>query len=161
MQTLDALPRLGLRREDLFITSKVMCLPSTFNAPKHVTTPANQPHADALSDIATSRVGYLDLLLLWWPCSTLQQTVAAYRQLEPLVAAGKVRAWRRATRAWPLAAARTSACAGTQTCSAARAVAARHAAATGSASSTTRVEAFGNLASSTTRVEASPREDAA
>lgn len=92
MQTLDALPRLGLSREDLFITSKVMCLPSAFNAPKHVTSPANQPYADALSDIATSRVGYLDLLLLWWPCSTLQQTVAAYRQLEPLVAEGKVRA---------------------------------------------------------------------
>ena len=90
-QTMKTLPRLGLSRSDIFITSKVMCLPSVFS-PGHLGKPANNQTNDALNDIRSSGVGYLDLLLLWFPCSSFGATVAAYRRLEPLVANGLVHA---------------------------------------------------------------------
>ena len=86
-----ALPRLGIARSEVHVTSKVKCLPSSFNAPKNA-VPARDARADALASLELSGAQYIDLLLLWFPCKTLAQTVATYQQLEPLVSQGRVRA---------------------------------------------------------------------
>ena len=78
-------------RAELFVTSKVpCCVGNTLSAGcrgKVANTSANVAH-----DLATLGLAHLDLLLLHWPCTTLADTVATYRQLQPLVHSGKARA---------------------------------------------------------------------
>ena len=86
-----ALPRLGIERRDVHVTSKIKCLPSSFGgAPNAV--PARDAYADVLEGLERSGARYFDLLLLWFPCDTLAQTVDTYQRLQPLVRQGYVRA---------------------------------------------------------------------
>ena len=80
----------SLARSKIFVTTKVPCCPEGSlpqDCGKHNTTIAQ----DAAADLAQLGLDYVDLLLLHWPCDTIEQTIASYKALEPLVASGKVR----------------------------------------------------------------------
>lgn len=93
----DAVRAANVSRDQLFVTSKVPCcplkpssyLPLAAYCRSH---PLQSTDKMAEKDLKDLGLDYVDLLLLHWPCNTMDQTVKAYKQLEPLVAAGKARA---------------------------------------------------------------------
>jgi 2,5-diketo-D-gluconate reductase A len=86
----------GIERKKLFITSKVPCCPAPFT--KWCTWMASEYPAklaadmQAEIDIRLLGIEVVDLMLLHWPCSEFNDTMAAYRQLEDFQLKGKARA---------------------------------------------------------------------
>jgi len=91
----DAVKASGIPRENLFITSKVPCCPSNFSkwcdwyAQEYDDVDASKR---AAIDARLLGVEYVDLMLLHWPCTTIEDTIASYRALEEFALAGKARA---------------------------------------------------------------------
>jgi len=81
----------GIPREEIFVTSKIPCCPSEFTKSLCLLAKRNATE-NALHDLKVLGLSYVDLLLVHWPCSSFDETVKAYRALEPLVKSGKARA---------------------------------------------------------------------
>jgi diketogulonate reductase-like aldo/keto reductase len=89
----------GLPRAKVFITTKVPCCPFTWATPNQ-TACADPSFANVTlaleRDLAelglAGHGGQADLVLLHWPCDSMEQSIAAYRALEAFHAAGKARA---------------------------------------------------------------------
>jgi len=80
----------GLKRSDLFVIDKIPCCTSKF--PDHICDPgARDPSSDITHDYATIGLDYVDVMMLHWPCDSMEATVAAYTKIEKLVASGKAR----------------------------------------------------------------------
>jgi diketogulonate reductase-like aldo/keto reductase len=89
----DAFEATVLPREELFLTTKIPCCPSVFDADAEVCRTYNGSTAEKIAaDFEQLGVDYLDLLLLHWPCTTVAETVEVYTAMEPLVKSGRVRA---------------------------------------------------------------------
>lgn len=91
----DAAKAGSLPRDKLFITSKVPCCPAPFT--KWCTWYASEyANVDAYTrakiDIRLLGVEYVDLMLLHWPCTREEDTLAAYRALEDFQLEGKAKA---------------------------------------------------------------------
>ena len=88
----------GLDRSEVFVTTKVPCCPSAIFCTKYDPGVLPQCRAehnvtkDVEDTLSALGLAYADLLLLHWPCDSLDESVRAYKALEPLVAAGKARA---------------------------------------------------------------------
>jgi len=74
-------------RSELFVTSKIPCYPSDFQQG----SPTNST-ADVLHDLDMLGLGYVDLMLLHWPCDTIEGSAAAYKAMEPFLASGQAKA---------------------------------------------------------------------
>jgi 2,5-diketo-D-gluconate reductase A len=86
----DALKTTKVPREDIFVTAKIPCLPCSSS--KHCGEAGESNAAqDILKDIAILGKP-VNLILLHWPCDTLDETVAFYQQLEAALARGDTRA---------------------------------------------------------------------
>lgn len=87
---------LGLSRKDIFVTSKIECCPGGQFVGKVegklLCLVKSNATRNILHDYDVIGLDYLDLMLLHWPCDNFEDTVATYKALEPLVAAGKARA---------------------------------------------------------------------
>ena len=89
----------GLPRAKVFITTKVPCCPFALFSPNQ-TRCADPSFANVTlaleRDLAELGLagpgGQADLVLLHWPCDSMEQSIAAYRALEAFHAAGKARA---------------------------------------------------------------------
>ncbi|GAB5367523.1 hypothetical protein AAMO2058_001237800 [Amorphochlora amoebiformis] len=83
----------GISREDIFVTTKVPCCPpidSFYNItcqPDWWNTTAN-----IARDLSLLGVGYIDLMLVHWPCKTKEQSLATYLEIEKMVQQGTARA---------------------------------------------------------------------
>lgn len=83
-------------RDQLFVTNKVPCCPSPFGAEFFGDDPCldsryNGTVAESVAyDI--SLTGSVDLMILHWPCTTIEQTLEAYEQLEVALANGQTKA---------------------------------------------------------------------
>lgn len=86
-----AIKNSGLSRHALFVTSKIPCCPSPYC---DIYFPGWNSTADEAidNDLKQIAVAQLDLILLHWPCPSVQDTVVAYRALEAALKAGKTRA---------------------------------------------------------------------
>jgi 2,5-diketo-D-gluconate reductase A len=86
----------GLSRSSLFVTTKVPCCPADrwmkFAGGSPGACPGNDTQAQIKHDLQNLGLGYVDLMLIHWPCDTVEETMAAYRALEDMHAAGKARA---------------------------------------------------------------------
>eukprot|EP00035_Acanthoeca_spectabilis_P014041 m.265363 g.265363 ORF g.265363 m.265363 type:complete len:301 (-) comp16033_c0_seq3:2087-2989(-) len=83
----------GLSRSDIFVTTKIPCCPNNFGNWTEGACP--NKHEDPAGDINEDiRLigGEVDLLLLHWPCTTMDETVAVYTVMEDALMAGKTRA---------------------------------------------------------------------
>jgi 2,5-diketo-D-gluconate reductase A len=91
-----------LPRSEIFVTTKVPCCPAKgvfvqgFDADAWCADHGYYNGTQTIGDSVEHDLGQLglpsvDLLLLHWPCGTVEQTVAAYRALEPFVRSGKAR----------------------------------------------------------------------
>ena len=91
----DAIRASKIPREKMFVTTKVPCCPAPFS--KWCSWYASE-YADldagtrAEIDLRLLGVDQVDLMLLHWPCTTTEQTIATYRALEEFALAGKARA---------------------------------------------------------------------
>lgn len=84
----------GIKRDNLFITSKVPCCPSNFSAwCSWYDSEYRDLSAYTRAEIDARLLGVeqVDLILLHWPCATMEQTIATYRSLEEFALAGKAR----------------------------------------------------------------------
>ena len=94
----DAVRASGLPRTSLFVTTKVPCCPADAwikaagGSPGRCDQLGRNTSAQIEHDMAKLGLAYVDLLLLHWPCDTLDETLIAYRAMEAAVAAGKARA---------------------------------------------------------------------
>jgi len=77
----------GLARSELFVTTKVPCCPSNFVACQSMDTAGNLQH-----DLDMLGISQVDVMLLHWPCTTLEETLATYKHLEEFYQQGKARA---------------------------------------------------------------------
>jgi diketogulonate reductase-like aldo/keto reductase len=101
-------PKLGaairhssIARSDLFVTTKIPCCPAASKGFQHyycdghprsgsnLTATAD---ADINSTLADIGIDYADLILLHWPCETVEATWATYKALEGALADGRARA---------------------------------------------------------------------
>lgn len=81
----------SVSREELFVTSKIPCCPSDINPYFCEDGVKGDPLADIERTYRVLDVDYIDLLLLHMPCNDPDDTVAAYRAMEDLVAQGRAR----------------------------------------------------------------------
>ena len=92
----DAVAASGLPREELFLTSKVPCCPAESFTSWCVWYDKEYKDLDAYTrseiDARLLGVARVDLLLLHWPCATMEETVATYRSLERFALDGKASA---------------------------------------------------------------------
>jgi len=85
----------GLDRKDVFVTTKVPCCPSAlfcahYNSPEvfrqcRPGLPDRNYTRDVEQSLSALGLDYVDLLLLHWPCDSIEESVRAYKSLEPLV----------------------------------------------------------------------------
>jgi len=84
----------GIDRSEVFVTTKVPCCPSeafckTYDPGVlrqcHQGLPPRNYTRDVEHTLATIGLSYVDLLLLHWPCDSMDESVRAYKELEPLV----------------------------------------------------------------------------
>lgn len=96
VQVGDAVAASGLPREELFLTSKVPCCPAESFTSWCVWYDKEYKDLDAYTrseiDARLLGVARVDLLLLHWPCATMEETVATYRSLERFALDGKASA---------------------------------------------------------------------
>lgn len=91
----DAIQASKVQRDRLFVTSKVPCCPaSSVKWCAWYDTIYDELSAFERSKINARLLGIevVDLMLLHWPCSTMEETIATYRSLEDFALAGKARA---------------------------------------------------------------------
>jgi len=81
----------GLKRSELFITTKIPCCPTSFMSCNETMM---QTHVDEYirHDFDMLKLDYVDLLLMHWPCDDMEQTLRVYRHMEAAHKSGKVRA---------------------------------------------------------------------
>lgn len=80
----------GHPRSEFFVTTKIPCCPTPFIdwcRPGWDDTSAVMQH-----DLDVLGLGYADLLILHWPCTTMEATVETYRHMEGFARSGKARA---------------------------------------------------------------------
>ena len=92
---MQAIADSGIARAEIFISSKIPC--SRLNRPlPYPQFPNPMTEADATKyiaeDLKQMGVGYVDLMLLHWPCVTAAENAAVWRALEAAVAKGQIRA---------------------------------------------------------------------
>ena len=90
-----ALANSGLKRDRTFVTTKVPCCPD--GAPSHMWFSCDDPDGKNTTlalerDLHELGLDAVDLMLVHWPCSTMEETIKTYRALEAFHAAGKARA---------------------------------------------------------------------
>lgn len=91
----DAIEHSKISRDQLFVTSKVPCCPAPFSKwCSWYDAEYNDLSAFTRAKIDARLMGIevVDLMLLHWPCATMEQTIATYRSLEEFALAGKARA---------------------------------------------------------------------
>ena len=86
-----------VKRSDIFVTSKIPCCPGTAFTKTTLATcnplTGYKNSTKAIEhDFAVLGLDYIDLLLLHWPCDDFEDSVTAYKAMEPYVKSGKVRA---------------------------------------------------------------------
>jgi len=86
----DAVSNSSLPRHQIFVTTKIPCCPPVVPLP--FCDVAHDPATDIQTDLTQLGVDYVDLMLLHWPCATMEETVAAYKEMEMMVARGTARA---------------------------------------------------------------------
>lgn len=89
--------RSSIPRHDLFVTTKVPCCPATTwerfcNASGSCARLGNDTESQIQHDLDTLGLDYVDLMLLHWPCDTLEESLNTYRAMERMVEAGTARA---------------------------------------------------------------------
>ena len=84
----------GLPRSEIFVTTKVPCCPGSWDGQPIAACSKPEFSGSITKDVAsdTKILGQLDLLLLHWPCDTVEHTLAAWTELEAALAAGHTRA---------------------------------------------------------------------
>lgn len=95
LETGKAVEASGIPREQLFVTSKVPCCPSSFTSwCKWYDSEYDDLSAYTRAEIDARLLGLetVDLMLLHWPCDTVEDTVRTYRSLEKFQLDGKARA---------------------------------------------------------------------
>eukprot|EP00929_Paragymnodinium_shiwhaense_P054588 TRINITY_DN27367_c0_g1_i1.p1 TRINITY_DN27367_c0_g1~~TRINITY_DN27367_c0_g1_i1.p1 ORF type:complete len:317 (-),score=50.94 TRINITY_DN27367_c0_g1_i1:63-1013(-) len=94
----DAIQASKIPRSKLFVTSKVPCCPSSPSGVSNWCSWYDAEYSEvsaftrAKIDARLLGVEVVDLVLLHWPCATMEQTIATYRSLEDFALAGKARA---------------------------------------------------------------------
>eukprot|EP00927_Polykrikos_kofoidii_P009089 TRINITY_DN1376_c0_g1_i3.p1 TRINITY_DN1376_c0_g1~~TRINITY_DN1376_c0_g1_i3.p1 ORF type:complete len:311 (+),score=56.02 TRINITY_DN1376_c0_g1_i3:83-1015(+) len=92
----NAVKASGIPRDELFITSKVPCCPAGNSNTwcKWYDSEFDDLSAYTRAEIDARLLGVeqVDLILLHWPCATMEQTISTYRSLEDFALAGKARA---------------------------------------------------------------------
>ena len=79
-------------RDEIFVTTKVMCCPRA-KTPSQCTTYPNLTIAEQVDrDLKELGIDQIDLLLLHWPCITDEDTGQRYLELEEALASNKTRA---------------------------------------------------------------------
>jgi len=87
-----ALKQSGIKRQDIFVTTKIPCCPQKIVAGM-CDAPYNRSVADDVAaDLEQLGLEYVDLMLLHWGCNTMEETISIYNQLEKLGLQGKFRA---------------------------------------------------------------------
>merc|ERR1712216_152331 len=90
-----ALPHVG--RSELFITSKIPCCPSDYYSYgtqecARAGVDLNSTEKEIEANLKQIGVEYVDLLLMHWPCSKIEDTVAVYQAMELALGKGQTRA---------------------------------------------------------------------
>jgi diketogulonate reductase-like aldo/keto reductase len=104
----DVQPKLGeairhssIARSDLFVTTKIPCCPAASMGFQHYYCdghPRSGSNLTATADadinltLADIGIDYADLILLHWPCETIEETWATYNALEGALTDGRARA---------------------------------------------------------------------
>ena len=104
----DVQPKLGeairhssIARSDLFVTTKIPCCPAASMGFQHYYCDGHPRRgsnltatADADINLTLADIGidYADLILLHWPCETIEETWATYKALEGALTDGRARA---------------------------------------------------------------------
>lgn len=86
----------GIPREEIFVATKVPCCPMTHNDSFTSWCEANPDKWNAKANVGHDfemlGLEYVDLMLVHWACSTMEDTVATYKALQPLLKSGKAKA---------------------------------------------------------------------
>jgi len=82
----------SLKREEIFVTTKVPCCPATTDFNVTCKESWNNPQQNIQHDLDMLGLSYVDLMLVHWPCATKAETLATYVALEEMLQANKTRA---------------------------------------------------------------------
>ena len=97
----QVISRSGRNRSDFYITTKIPCCPGFGDFGENVVGVGTCYYVKKQSlnaselieqDLRRLSLEYIDLLLLHWPCRNLEDTITAYKAMEPFVFIGRVRA---------------------------------------------------------------------
>jgi len=88
----SAINNSGLRREQIFLTTKVPCCPEVYQGKDLCPADLNGPIRHDIQRDLDILGRPVDLLLLHWPCNTLEETLTAYAALEDALEKGYTRA---------------------------------------------------------------------
>lgn len=87
----DAIRKSHLPRERVFVTTKIPCCPYDGRDCLANYSASGVP-AEFEADLTQLGLEQVDLMLLHWPCKTLDETVATYKQMEKMLVQKKARA---------------------------------------------------------------------
>lgn len=89
----EAVASTSVPRDEIFVTTKVMCCPNYFTYQCEEPGLANLTTAQQVErDLKELGMDQVDLILLHWPCNTAEETSRTYAELEEALAQGKTRA---------------------------------------------------------------------
>mmetsp|Transcript_12350 Transcript_12350/g.28996 ORF Transcript_12350/g.28996 Transcript_12350/m.28996 type:complete len:319 (-) Transcript_12350:28-984(-) len=93
-QTGDVLRSSGLPRSELFLTTKVPCCDAASIGREEQLCRGRGPETAGFlaHDLELLEVDYVDVMLLHWPCASLESTLTAWKDIEDFYRAGKARA---------------------------------------------------------------------
>ena len=96
-ETGEAVRASSLPRSELFVTTKVPCCPAkrweSFVGGEGICDQlGSNTSAQIEHDLNTLGLEYVDLMLLHWPCDSLEETLQTYRVMESMVSRGTARA---------------------------------------------------------------------